>query len=130
MKCLWWMVAGAGLAAGAASAQTVYRCGSEYTRIPCAAGRLVDVSDRVSAEQRAQAQDAARREAQLGEAMARDRRAEAAAFRPALAANIGPVKAAPAPAAKAKKKVRAKRKAAETIDGDFVARVPKTKSAG
>ena len=27
-------------------AQTVFRCGNEYTRVPCAEGRRIDVSDR------------------------------------------------------------------------------------
>src|SRR5450755_1022065 len=66
------VVALACLASCAASAQTVYRCGSEYTRVPCADGVLIDVSDPVTAEQRAEARDAARREQRLGEAMARE----------------------------------------------------------
>jgi hypothetical protein len=118
------------LTASAASAQTVYRCGSEYTGIPCAEGRLIDVADPVTAEQRAEARDAARREERLGEAMARERRAEAAALRPALAANIGPAKAPVAAAgATAKKRAKAKKRLGETVDGDFIARVPKAKKA-
>jgi hypothetical protein len=117
------------IAAGSASAQTVYRCGSEYTRVPCAEGRLIDVSDPVTPERRAEAREAARREQRLGEAMARERRAEAAAYRPALAANIGPVKpAAPAPTPQAKKKSKAKKRLGEPVDGVFVARVPKAKA--
>jgi hypothetical protein len=124
------VVALACLASGAASAQTVYRCGSEYTRVSCADGVLIDVSDPVTSEQRAEARDAARREQRLGEAMARESHAEAAAYRPAMAANIGPVKApAAAPSASAKKKATSKKRPGESIDGTFVARVPKVRSA-
>jgi hypothetical protein len=120
------------LAASSAAAQTVYRCGSEYTHAPCPDGRLVDVSDPVTAQRTAQAREAARREALLGESMARDRRAEAAAFHPAAAANIGPVprRVAATEPEKKKPKARARKKPASTgIDGDFVAKVPKAKTA-
>ncbi|MDQ2736948.1 MAG: hypothetical protein M3Y55_18600 [Pseudomonadota bacterium] len=114
------------LAASAASAQTVYRCGSEYTHVPCADGRLIDVSDPVTAERRAEAH----REERLGQAMARERRAEASVFRPAMAANIGPAKAAATKApATTKKKAKAKKRLGETDDGDFIARVPQAKRA-
>ncbi len=118
------------LAASAASAQTVYRCGSEYAHVPCADGRLIDVSDPVTAERRAEARAETHREERLGEAMARERRAEASAFRPAMAANIGPAKAAATKApATAKRKAKAKKRLGETEDGDFIARVPKAKKA-
>jgi hypothetical protein len=119
-------------AASNASAQTVYRCGSEYTRAPCTDGRLIDVSDPVTAERTAQAREAARREALLGETMARDRRTEAAALRPATAANIGPVPRHVAVSEPEKKKARTKTRkkpVGTRIDGDFVARVPKAKIA-
>lgn len=112
----------------AAQGQTVYRCGTEYTRIPCADGKLVDVGDRVTAERHAEALDAARRERELADSMARERRAEAAAYRPGMAANIGPAKLVAA-APPVKKKAKAKRRLGETIDGDFIARVPKARKA-
>ena len=116
------------LAWGTASAQTVYRCGSEYTRVPCTEGKLVDVSGSVTAGQRAEAREAALREQRLGDAMARERRAEAAARRPAMAANIGPAKVPAEAPATPKKKSKAKKKPGETVNGDFIARVPKTKA--
>jgi hypothetical protein len=127
------MVAAACLASSEVSAQVpVYRCGSEYSFAPCTGARLIDVSDPVTAERTAQAREAARREALLGEAMARDRRAEAAAFHPAMAANIGPAPRTVATAEPVKKKAKAKvrKKPSKTsIDGDFVAKAPKAKAA-
>ena len=133
MKFHFVILAAACAASGGAAAQTFYRCGSEYTRAPCVDGRLVDVSDPVTAERTAQAREMARREALLGETMARDRRAEAAAFHPAMAGNIGPAPrpvAATEPEKKKKAKAKTKKKpAATSVDGDFIARVPKTKAA-
>ena len=132
MKSACFVVAALCLSGGGAAARTVYRCGSEYTQAPCAGGRPVNISAPVTEQRRAEARDAARREQQLGEAMARERRAEAAAYRPTTAANLGP---APQPVAKAappKKQptTKTKRKRVDTnVDGDFVARVPKAKSA-
>jgi hypothetical protein len=130
MKHLWLIAAIGCVAASAASAQMVYRCGATYTRVPCAEGKLIDVSDPVTSQRRAEALEEARREQQLGESMARERRAEAAAYRPAMAANIGPAKPAAVVAPAAKKKSKARKRVGETIDGDFIARVPKAKKAG
>jgi hypothetical protein len=108
MKRLCFVVAAACLASGGALAQTIYRCGSEYTRLPCTDGKLVDVSDPVTAE----------------------RRAEAAAFRPAMAANLGPVPRAVVKPVPVKKKSKTRRKPVDTsVDGDFIARVLKAKAA-
>ena len=126
------ILAAACLASSGTSAQTVYRCGSEYTRSPCADGKRLDVSDPVTAERVAEAREVARREALLGETMARDRLAEAAAFHPTMAANLGPSPQRAAAAESDKKKAKAKTKkkpAATSIDGDFIARVPKAKAA-
>ena len=118
------------LAGGGAAAQTVYRCGSEYTQAPCTDGRLVDVSDPVTEERRAEARDPARREQQLGEAMTRARRAEAAAYRPTMAANLGPMPQPGAKVAALKKKPTTKRKRVDTnVNGDFVTKVPRARSA-
>jgi hypothetical protein len=118
----------------AASAQSVYRCGSEYTHFACADARPLDVADPVTAERRAEALATADRERRLGESLARQRRAEAAAFRPPMAANIGPRVTSPADKAKptAKKKARGKGKVRSSehsfdAENDFVARVPKPK---
>jgi hypothetical protein len=117
------------MAGTTASAQIVYRCGSEYTRTPCADGKRVDVSDPVTPEQRLAALDAAWREQRLGESMARERRAEAAAFHPAMAIGLSaPPPAKAEPVKKAKPKAR-KRSVETSVDGDFIARVPKTKAA-
>ena len=124
------VVAVGGLTAAAASADSVYRCGNEYTRLPCSAGRLIDVSDEASASRRAEARDTVLREQRLGESMARERRAEAAALHPAIASSLGPAKAAAAPVPAPKKKKSAKRKTIDTgIDGEsLVLRVPRSKT--
>ncbi|HZV93099.1 MAG TPA: hypothetical protein VFF72_07770 [Caldimonas sp.] len=122
----------------AATAQPVYRCGSEYTHFACADARPLDVSDPVSVERRAEALATADRERRLGDSMARERRAEAAAFRPPMAANIGPrvppAAAKARPTAAKKRRGKDKAKASDSVfdaETDFVARVPKTKkSAG
>jgi hypothetical protein len=121
------------LGAGAA-AQTIYRCGNEYTRVPCAGGKVVNAESRVTEAQRAEARRVASQERKLADAMARERRADAAGLHPSGAASPSPVKApAPAPAASAtakKKKSQAKKKPVAADAGeDFLARVPKAKPA-
>src|SRR4029078_2481859 len=59
---------------GIAAAQTIYRCGNSYTRVPCPDGRALDVGDPRSAAQRAEGRRVAAAEKQLGDTMARDRR--------------------------------------------------------
>ncbi|HWH84329.1 MAG TPA: hypothetical protein VNU71_19035, partial [Burkholderiaceae bacterium] len=77
------------LAAAAAVAQPVYRCGSTYTQTPCpASGRIVDASDARSDSQRAEALRLAADERRLAAEMRRDRLAEQAALRPAGAASL------------------------------------------
>lgn len=120
------------LGAGAA-AQTIYRCGNEYTRVPCAGGKVVNAESRITEAQRAEARRVASQERKLADATARERRADAAALHPSGAASLGPVKA-PASAASApakeKKKARTKRKpVAADADEDLLARVPKTPPA-
>ena len=128
------MLAGALLLLGAAGAwaqTSVYRCGNEYTRIPCSDGKAIDTQNSATAAQRAEAARVAARERRLADDMARDRRRAEADIKPAGAANIGPQKAS-APAAKAsavvkaKKKPRGKSRVGEGEGEDFVARVPKT----
>lgn len=126
-----WMLVGAlALASGAASAQTIYRCGHTYSRAPCPSARAIDVESRTTAAQRAEARQVVLREKRLADEMVRDRRIAEAAQKPALATSLGPAKvfaAAPAPIKKSAKK---KRKAAQPDDGrDFIAAVPKAKKA-
>ncbi len=112
-----------------ASAQTIYRCGNEYTRVPCANGKVVNAESRVTEAQRAEARQVAREERKLADATARARRAEEAANHPAAAASLGPVQA-PAASAAAKKKTKQRKKpVASEADEDLLARVPKAKPA-
>lgn len=60
----------------------VYRCGSTYSQAPCPGGKEVNADDARTPEQQQQARDLAQREAERGEAMARERRTAEAA-RPA-----------------------------------------------
>ena len=128
MRRLAWLGTFACVLSSSASAQSVYRCGSEYAHLACADARTLDVFDPVSAERRAEALAAVDRERRLGESMA-------AAFRPPMAANIGP--RVPSPAGRAtpvaaKKKSRSKDNARTSdhvfdAETDFVARVPRPK---
>ena len=122
----------AGLASAATSAETIFRCGNEYSSVPCRAGKTLVVASAVTAEQRAEARDVVRREKALGAEMARDRREQEALLKPALAGSLSaPRVAAPAPGPVAKKHAKKTKKNA-TLDPerDFVAAVPKAKKAG
>ncbi|MEP7303300.1 MAG: hypothetical protein ABI699_17440 [Caldimonas sp.] len=119
------------LATGACPAQpAVYRCGNEYTRVPCTQGKVVETENSATTTaRRDEAAQVAARERTLADEMARDRRRAEAAIRPAGAASLGPRKA-PDPEAKAsasakakKKKKRAKTRPDDERD-DFVAVVP------
>ena len=120
------------LAATGAGAQTVYRCGNEYSRVPCANGKSVDTGPSAGdARRSAEARQAASRERRLAEDMTRDRRARESDLKPAGATSLGPAKAAqPTAAASAsmKPKKRAKAKIRVVDERDFVARVPKVKA--
>ena len=80
-----------------AQAQTIYRCGNEYTRIPCPQGKILEATDSRTGAQRAEARRVAAEEESQAAAMKRERLAAQAAEKPALAGRIGP---APAPLAK------------------------------
>lgn len=116
------------IATFAAQAQPVYRCGSAYSRVPCAEGRAVDADDSRTGAQRAEAARVARDEKRLGDGMARDRRAAEAAQRPQAAASLGPAKA-PAPASAASAPLKPTKKAKAKIrvlkPEDFVATTPR-----
>ena len=121
-------------AAAPATAQpTVYRCGNEYTRVPCSEGRVVDIQDSTTtAARRAEAARVLASEKRLAEDMARDRRLAEASIKPALAGCLGPQRkvaaayAKPQPKAKKKKEPGKTRPAGGDRD-DFVAEVPKAK---
>ena len=122
-------------AAAAATAQpAVYRCGNEYTRIPCSTGRVVDTQgSATNAAQRAEAARVLAGEKRLADDMARDRRIAEASIKPALAGSLGPQKVAVADAkpelkAKTKKKSKpAKARPGSADRDDFIAQVPKAK---
>jgi hypothetical protein len=93
--------------AGGASAQaTVYRCGNEYTRVPCGQGKVVAIDDSATtAERRAEAARVVASEKRLAEDMARDRGLAEAAIEPATAGSLSAPKAvAPEPKASSKPK--------------------------
>lgn len=66
----------AALGCGAASAQTVYRCGNSYSQKPCAGGTAVDAADPRSAAQAADTTAAAKRNAQAANALEKERLAQ------------------------------------------------------
>ena len=125
------LVAGVLLAAAsAAPAQTVYRCGNEYTRVPCTGGTSVETNGSATAAARAEADRTAVREHRLGDQMERDRLRNERAHKPAMAANLGPRKtAAPSASASASHKPKKKARARiRVVEGDdFIARVPGAK---
>jgi len=70
------------LSALGANAQSVYRCGSEYSQSPCPEARIVDASDARSESQRAAASRVAADEKQSGIRMERERLALLSAQKP------------------------------------------------
>ena len=70
-------IAAAGWSASAA-AQSIYRCGDSYSQQPCAGGKLVAASDSRSAAQKAQTDEAAKRDAKSAETMEKARLKEEA----------------------------------------------------
>jgi sRNA-binding protein len=111
-----------------APAQAIYRCGNEYTRVPCKDARSVDADGR-SAAQVDEARAVAARERRLGNDMARDRRAQDASMRPTRASSLSPapapVDAPSAASATLKPKKKAKAKIRVVDEKDFVATEPK-----
>ena len=118
------------LASTAATAQTVYRCGNEYTRVPCSDGSAIDTGNSAVAGRAAEARQQALRDRRLADEMVRDRRAREAALKPAGATSLGPARTSAAPAA-ASASIKPKKKAKPRIrvvgEDDFVATVPKAK---
>jgi hypothetical protein len=113
----------------AAQAETVYRCGNVYAQSPCAGAQRLDVDDPRSAAQRAEAERIVRAEQQGADRMERLRLAEAAAVRPAAAANLGrTAQRAPARSAEPKPSAKKRRVAGKAANGtDFIAFDPSSR---
>ena len=62
----------------AAGAQAIYRCGDSYSQQPCPGGKVVDADDARSAGQKAQTDQAVRRDAKAAEALEKARLKEEA----------------------------------------------------
>jgi hypothetical protein len=87
------------LAACAAQAQTIYRCGPqgrEYSQLPCKDARPIDADTRTP-EQRAAAQRVAADDARRAEALRRERHARERAAQPAAGFTTATTEDAPAP---------------------------------
>jgi hypothetical protein len=108
---------------GAAQAQEIYRCGSAYSRTPCPQGRLVEADDSRSEAQRAAAARVAASERRLANEMRRDRLAEEAALKPALAGSLS----APKVLASADSKKRKRGSAKAAARKDFVVKIATAK---
>jgi hypothetical protein len=121
---------GLALALAAASAETVFRCGSSYSHAPCEGATTVDVGAPVGAAQRAEAHAVAARERQLAAELVRDRRERERALRPATAGSLSAAPAAASASAPARKHARAAKKRHDSVDErrDFVAVVPTSTS--
>ena len=107
-----------------AAAQSVYRCGNEYSQAPCVHGKIVNVDDSRTGSQLTDARTLAASERAQAAQIAREHRLEAAASR---AVRTVHVKAHPAVSplpTKAVKQRNAKAHKQETTD--FVAIVPGT----
>ena len=120
-----------GFAAPDAQAQVVYRCGSTYTHTPCPEGHVVAATDPRSAAQRAEAQRVVTLERQQARQMERERLAQEATQKPALATGFDSrASAAAAPASSAEQgrhQKKKKRKASKQAAGDdFVAVDPES----
>ena len=122
----------AAVASGAADAETIFRCGNEYTNVACTHATSLVVAGAVTPEQRAEARDVARREKALAAEMTRDRREQEALAKPPIAGSLSAPRVAAAPSTTAVKKHarRHDKKAAIDEERDFVAAVPKAKKPG
>jgi hypothetical protein len=86
------------LAAGAAQAQTIYRCGPqgrEYSQLPCKDARPIDADSRTPA-QRAAAEQVAKDEERRAEALRRERHAREREAQPAAGFTTAPRQEVPA----------------------------------
>ena len=126
------VVALATVASATARAETIFRCGNEYSDVACAHATTLVVAGAVTPEQRAEAREVARREKTLAAEMTRDRREQETLAKPAHAASLSAPRTAAVPPASAAKKHAKKhdKKAAIDEERDFVAAVPKAKKPG
>jgi hypothetical protein len=116
-----------GVLAGSAAAQTIYRCGNEYTRVPCPNGKPIESLEPRTAAQRAEARQQLIDEKRQGAEMERDRLRKEAALKPALASSLSAAPAAHAASAPSKKPSQKKRQhkvQSAEADRDFIAAVP------
>lgn len=90
-----------------AAGQTVYRCGSSYSQEPCAGGKPVDVTDKISAADAARSARGARADAQRADAMEKARLAQEKNAPRAIVMGAPPTEPSPAQDAKGKKKKKA-----------------------
>lgn len=119
---------GAMLMCASVQAQTVYRCGPDgrvYSQIPCPQGRVVDVGDERSPEQRVIAEARVRDDQARADALERER-LDREALPAATAGQIGgrPKMAEPGPTVH---KPSRKKKANKAASGDFIALAPTQK---
>ncbi len=85
-----------------AKAQNTYRCGDSYSQTPCPGAAIIDTADKRTQAQKAQTDQASKRDAQIANAMEKARLQQEAKD---LAANMPAIKpATPASASKARKK--------------------------
>ncbi|NKI97675.1 hypothetical protein [Rhizobacter sp. SG703] len=126
-----WAVSVAMTGTSALAGPTVYRCGPDrnvYSQLPCTDGEAVDARDGRTAKQRADAEAAAHRQAEVGSKMEQDRLAREAAIRPSSAMNLAPVAhAASAPKASPAKGKTKKAKGHKATDDDLRIIVPAAK---
>ena len=120
------------VASATARAETIFRCGNEYSDVACAHATTLVVAGAVTPEQRAEAREVARREKTLAAEMTRDRREQETLAKPAHAASLSAPRTAAVPPANAAKKHAKKhdKKAAIDEERDFVAAVPKARKPG
>jgi hypothetical protein len=118
------VVVALGWSAGAAQAQTVYRCGNQYSQVPCPEGRVVEATDPRTAAQRAAAKRVAEQERRQAAEMERERLAKEAAAAPASAASLSAKPAEPAASVPKHGRPAVKRKKPRRSD-DFAAVVPR-----
>ncbi|RYX94219.1 MAG: hypothetical protein EOO28_15645 [Comamonadaceae bacterium] len=107
------------LASSGALAQAVYRCGSIYSQSPCASGKVIDVADARTAEQKKLSESVAQRDGKTADAMEKARLRQEAQAAPAfiVQSTAKPADKAPRP----EKKPAAKKHAAKPLPHDFTA---------
>jgi len=127
------LLAGLALAVSitAGAQPAIYRCGNEYTRVPCSNGKEFDArNSALGEERRAEARRVAAEERKLADDMANDRRRAEAAIKPAMAGSLGPQKVAVAQTKSSSAKAKKGKNRGKTgnDEGDFVSTLPKVKA--